>query len=59
MLGLLTKGASNAEIALALGISPNTCRTHVQAVLKKLGVHNRLAAAAVGRAAGLDRIGAA
>jgi DNA-binding NarL/FixJ family response regulator len=55
VLRLISNGASNATIATELGISPNTARTHVQNLLAKLGVSNRLAAAAVGRAAGLDR----
>ena len=58
VLRLITNGASNAAIAADLGISPNTARTHVQNVLTKLGVRNRLAAAAVGRSAGLDRTAA-
>lgn len=55
VLTLITQGSSNDEIAAALSISPNTARTHVQNVLSKLGVRNRLAAAAIGRTAGLGR----
>ncbi len=55
VLTLITQGSSNDEIAAALSISPNTARTHVQNVLSKLGVRNRLAAAAIGRTAGLSR----
>jgi two-component system, NarL family, nitrate/nitrite response regulator NarL len=45
-LALLVEGASTAAMAASLGISRATVRTHVQAVLLKLGVHSRLEAAA-------------
>lgn len=45
-------GRHNEDIAEALGISPNTVRTHVQSILGKLGVTSRLAAVAVAHAAG-------
>ena len=45
-LALLAEGASNEEIARTLGISRQTARKHVQHVLRKLGVHSRLEAAA-------------
>ena len=38
---LLSEGASNADIATALYISPRTAAHHVSAVLGKLGVSNR------------------
>ncbi len=38
---LLADGRSNAEIAHALFISPNTARTHTQRIRQKLGVHSR------------------
>ena len=38
---LLARGKSNAEMAKALFISPNTARTHTQRILDKLGVHAR------------------
>jgi DNA-binding NarL/FixJ family response regulator len=53
VLGLVAQGASNADIGEALGISPHTARTHVQNVMAKLGVRNRLAASAIARDAGL------
>lgn len=53
VLLLLTAGASNDAMAEALSISPHTVRTHVQNLLAKLGVQNRLAAAAVARRSGL------
>lgn len=43
----LADGMSTKEIALQLGISVNTVRTHVQHLMPKLGVHSRLHAAAV------------
>jgi DNA-binding CsgD family transcriptional regulator len=38
---LLAAGAANAEIARALGISPNTAKSHARAVLTKLGLASR------------------
>jgi two-component system nitrate/nitrite response regulator NarL len=45
-LTLLAEGATSDDIAVTMGISRNTVRTHVQSVLSKLGVHSRLEAAA-------------
>jgi DNA-binding CsgD family transcriptional regulator len=42
----VARGATNVEIALQLGMSPNTVRTHVQNALTKLGVATRAAAVA-------------
>jgi DNA-binding NarL/FixJ family response regulator len=50
----MTRGASRADIAEQLFISPNTVRTHMQSVLSKLGVHSSLAAVALARRAGLE-----
>jgi NarL family two-component system response regulator LiaR len=41
VLGLITQGLSNDEIAAALTISPATARHHVSACLQKLGAANR------------------
>lgn len=41
VLEFLVGGASTETIALQLGVSSNTVRTHVQNVLHKLGVHGR------------------
>jgi len=38
----LATGASNEQIAAALFLSPNTVKTHVKAVLAKLGVPDRV-----------------
>ena len=46
VLQLLAEGASSAEMARQLAVSPNTVRTHVQGILSKLQVHSRLEAAA-------------
>lgn len=47
VLQWLVRGGSTAEIALALAISKFTVRTHVQNVLRKLGVSGRAKAAHV------------
>lgn len=44
VLSLLAGGGSNREIATSLSISPNTVRAHVQSILSKLEVNNRLEA---------------
>jgi DNA-binding NarL/FixJ family response regulator len=46
MLQLLAQGLLNEEIAAQLHISVRTVQTHVQNVLKKLGVHSKLQAVA-------------
>ena len=53
VLGLLVAGLSADVIAARLGVSSNTVRSHLQAVLSKLGVHNRVQAVAVAHRAGL------
>ena len=42
---MLAEGRNTATIATTLGVSRTTVRSHVQAVLSKLGVHSRLEAA--------------
>jgi DNA-binding NarL/FixJ family response regulator len=44
VLELMRKGASTAEIAERLFVSPTTVRSHVSAILRKLGVPTREAA---------------
>jgi DNA-binding CsgD family transcriptional regulator len=39
---LVVKGASNAAIAKALGVSPRTVETHVENILAKLGFQSRV-----------------
>ena len=45
MLELIARGLSNKRIALELGISEKTVKTHVGHVLAKLGVTDRTQAA--------------
>lgn len=44
-LAMLVDGMDTIAIAATLGVSRTTVRTHVQALLAKLGVHSRLEAA--------------
>jgi RNA polymerase sigma factor (sigma-70 family) len=53
VLTLLGAGWSAAEIASNLVISPRTVSTHVERILKKLGVHNRTQAVALAHRAEL------
>ncbi|MDC7788566.1 LuxR C-terminal-related transcriptional regulator [Rhodoplanes sp. TEM] len=48
VLALLGQGKSNAEIAGLLGISMNTAKLHVAAILRRLGLDNRMQAVALG-----------
>ena len=41
VLGLVCKGSSNKEIAHLLGLSDNTIKIHVTAILRSLNVRNR------------------
>jgi two-component system, NarL family, nitrate/nitrite response regulator NarL len=52
-LALLTEGLDTAAMAERLGVSRATVRSHVQAVLTKLGVHSRLEAASLATSLGL------
>jgi DNA-binding NarL/FixJ family response regulator len=49
VIGLVSLGRSDDQVATLLGISSNTVRTHVQHVLAKLQVSHRHAAAALAR----------
>jgi two-component system, NarL family, nitrate/nitrite response regulator NarL len=46
-LGLMVDALDTAAMATKLGVSQATVRTHVQAVLTKLGVHSRVEAASL------------
>jgi len=45
VLGLVTRGRKNREIAVALDIEERTVRFHVENILDKLKVNNRTEAA--------------
>ena len=57
VLRLLAAGRTNAQIGAELYISPTTARVHVSNILRKLGVSNRVQAAALAERAGLLRSG--
>jgi len=46
-LGFLVEGLDTSAMAARFGISQATVRSHIQAVLTKLGVHSRLEAASL------------
>jgi LuxR family maltose regulon positive regulatory protein len=54
VLALLAAGHTDREIAMALGVSVNTIRSHNKSIFGKFGVRSRTQAAARARAAGLD-----
>jgi two-component system, LuxR family, response regulator FixJ len=53
ILLLLAEGKSETEIAAALVLSPKTVATHIQNMLRKLGVHSRTQAVATAYRDGL------
>lgn len=54
VLWLLMQGASNPMIAMDLGVSAETVKTHVGAIFGHLGASNRFHAVEVARALGFD-----
>lgn len=52
-LRLLAAGYSTSQMATQLKLSPETVRNHVREVMRRLGVHSRVGAVAVGRRRGL------
>jgi DNA-binding NarL/FixJ family response regulator len=56
-LELMRRGLSNRDIGVALGVSENTAKAHVKAILLKLGVADRAEAVAAGFERGLLQIG--
>jgi PAS domain S-box-containing protein len=53
VLTLLAEGASTPQIATTLGLAEETVRNHIRQLLRRLGVHSRLAAVAHARRYGL------
>jgi DNA-binding NarL/FixJ family response regulator len=47
VLALLAEGRTNAAIAELLYVSPNTVKTHVASLLRKLGANSRAHLAAI------------
>jgi len=47
ILGSITRGLTNKDIALQLGISPRSVDEHVNAILSKIGAANRAEAVAI------------
>lgn len=45
VVGLITQGKSNSEIAREMEISEGTVKEHVQRIFAKLDLHNRTAVA--------------
>jgi len=56
VLGALCQGASDADIALQLGISRNTVRNHVSTIYEKIGVNRRSAAVVWARERGFTGV---
>lgn len=54
VLQLIARGMENAEIAMALNISPRTAKNHVSNILSKLGLPSRVQAAIYAVRHGLD-----
>jgi DNA-binding NarL/FixJ family response regulator len=57
VLGLLTQGTTNKEIAAALGITESTVKNHLRNILEKLHLENRVQAATFALRIGLGRQG--
>jgi PAS domain S-box-containing protein len=53
VLALLAEGATTTQIAVTLGLAEETVRNHIRQLLRRLGVHSRLAAVAHARRQGL------
>lgn len=56
VLKLVAAGKTNPQIASALGIAPDTVRSHMQRISAKLGVSGRAAVVAAGYEQGWLRI---
>ena len=53
MLALVAPGLANKQIALRLGISPKTVKSHLSHIFRRIGVRDRLEAAMWARRHGL------
>ena len=53
ILGLIAKGQSNKEVARALGVAPETIKSHLKNIFGKLSVERRAQAVARARSLGL------
>jgi DNA-binding NarL/FixJ family response regulator len=56
VLEALVQGRGTAQLAATLGVTRATARSHVQHLLKKLGVHSRLEAVATAVRTGLVKV---
>jgi len=57
ILEMLAKGLTNKQIGIALGISDNTARNHVNSIIEKLEVSDRTEAATAAIEQGIIRMG--
>jgi two-component system, NarL family, nitrate/nitrite response regulator NarL len=58
ILEMISKGLTNVEIAVQLGLTVHAIKFHLTGVYRKLGVSNRTAAAVVYMQAADDRLAA-
>ena len=56
ILNYISRGDSNKQIARGLGLSENTVKVHVSAMLKSLGLSNRTQAGILGQKLGLAEL---
>jgi DNA-binding CsgD family transcriptional regulator len=54
IVGLICRGAGDAEISAELKLSPHTIRNHVASLYRKLGVNRRSAVVIWARERGID-----